>query len=190
MNKKQSSVALLMCALLFPSASVYSSDSTSTIKLLLGGKSLNSKWGSDDFMNSIGFLFTYQPMSLPIGLAIDFYGNGSESNSSGIETETIIGEVNFGIRWQPVIQSSAITPYLGAGISYAEAELEYIDSGIKRKSDDSAGGYWLGGGVDYIFAERWTFGIDARFSSVDVKLNGQDRDAGGFGLGIALGYRF
>ncbi|QFT11485.1 outer membrane protein [Vibrio sp. THAF190c] len=182
--------SLLTTLLLTSSMSTYSAESSSSFKVLLGNKSLASEWDENDGMDSIGFLFTYQPSTLPIGLALDLYGNGNEEKINGIKTETSVGEANIGLRWQPLATNSVFSPYLGTGISYATAELEYVESGTKYKAHDSALGYWIGGGVDYIFSEQWTIGVDAKFSKVDVKLNGKERDAGGLGLGIALGYRF
>ncbi|WP_413700562.1 outer membrane protein [Psychromonas sp. KJ10-10] len=161
-----------------------------SLKVLLGTKSLDSNWGVDDSMATIGFLYTYQPTSMPIGLAVDLYGSGNENKSSGMKTDTTIGEVNLGLRWQPQIMGPLFQPYVGAGISFAKTKLQQDDFNVKQTYEDNGTGYWLGGGVDYLFTQHWLVGVNAHYSSVDLKVNKQERDAGGLGLGLTVGYRF
>ncbi|MEZ8374980.1 outer membrane protein [Vibrio cyclitrophicus] len=161
-----------------------------TIKMLLGEKSLDSNWGKNDSMDSIGLQFTYLPASVPVGVALDFYGSGNEEKTNGIKTETTVAEINLGVRWQPQLFSDSWAPYLGGGVSYAAAELQDLNSGKKSTYKDNGVGFWVGGGIDFIFTERWSIGVDARYSEVDVKLNGQTVDAGGLGFGATVGYRF
>ncbi|KJZ15632.1 hypothetical protein OA92_16460 [Marinomonas sp. SBI22] len=168
---------------------VHAADTASTFKVVIGSKSLEDKWGKDDSMDTLGLLFTYFPSSLPIGIATDIYGNGNETGNS-VKTETAAGEFNLGLRLQSPVLNKSFSPYIGAGVSFVAAEREVNNAGKKTTYDDTGVGYWVGGGIDYIFAQRWTLGIDARYTSADVKLNGQELDAGGSGFGATLGYRF
>ncbi len=175
--------------LTFSIGSVSAADSSSSFKVMLGTKSLDAEWGKDDSMDTVGFLYSYFPSASPVGLAVDVYGSGNESGSS-VKTETSTGEVNLGVRFKAPELAGAISPYVGGGVSFVTAELETNNSGSKTTYDDTGVGYWVGGGVDYSFAQRWTLGVDVRYTSVDVTLNGQERDAGGTGFGATLGYEF
>lgn len=189
MNSKLNSLAMSGLILLFGTV-VNAAENHSSFKVLLGSKSLDSNWGKDDSMDTIGFQSTYQPASLPFGIALDFFGSGNESKIGGNTTETTVGEINLGLRYQPTMLAGAFLPYLGAGVSYVSVELEEYSSGVKRHYEDTGIGYWIGGGIDYVFAQQWSIGIDARYSSADVELNGETRDAGGIGWGANIGYRF
>ena len=141
-------------------------------------------------MDTIGFQFTYLPQSLPLGIALDLYGNGNENNTNGLKTETTIGEINLGLRWEVPIFSDSLKPFIGAGVSIASTELQTVISNTKRTYEDTSTGYWVGGGIDYIFTQHWSVGFDAHYSSIDVTLNGDNRDAGGLTLGATVGYHF
>lgn len=184
--KKRAIVGLM----LLPMGLANASESDMSLKMLLGVKTLESDWGKDDSMDTIGFQITYQPTSIPVGVALDVYGSGNEEKNKGVKTETTVGEVNLGVRWQPKLLANSLAPYLGAGVSFAAAELQELNSGTKNTYEDNGTGFWVGGGVDYLFAKHWSIGIDARYSTVDVKLNGKTRDAGGVGWGATVGYHF
>ncbi|MGX9415982.1 outer membrane protein [Vibrio sp. WJH972] len=176
--------------LLLPFGFANATDGDASFKVLLGTKSLESDWGDDDVMDTIGFQFTYLPSSMPLGVALDFYGSGSENKTNGVKTETTVGEINLGLRWQAPVLADSFMPYLGGGVSFAAAELQTVNSGSKNTYEDESTGYWVGGGVDYIVADNWSVGINAHYSSIDVKLNGNEQDAGGVTWGATVGYHF
>ncbi|USD68046.1 porin family protein [Vibrio sp. SCSIO 43136] len=176
-------------ALLLSAAPAYSAGHSS-IKLLLGKKNLNDDWGRDDSMDTIGFLSTIQPASLPVGIAIDLYGSGHEHKDAGRNALTSVAEMNIGLRWQSAVIADSLIPYFGGGLSLVYSELQAFDAGIKNTYDDTGTGYWIGGGIDYLYAEHWSFGLEARYSHVDVKLNDDKRNAGGFNWGASVGYHF
>lgn len=188
--KLKLTVLAMTSLMLIPGSVVNAAEGYFSAKMLLGSKSLDSDWEKNDSMDTIGLQSTYQPASLPLGIALDFYGNGNEEEISGHKTETTVGELNLGLRYSPIILGGAFSPYLGGGVSYAAAELEEVSSGVKTKYDDTGVGYWVGGGIEYIFTERWSIGADIHYSSVDVELNGEKRDAGGLSWAATIGYRF
>ncbi|WP_375748090.1 outer membrane protein [Vibrio sp. HN007] len=165
-------------------------DSQTSIKVMVGNKTLESNWGKDDSMHTFAVLSTFQSAALPFGIAFDLHGNSNENKVTGKATESAIGEMNIGLRYKPQIASSAFTPYFGGGVSFVAVELEEINSGTKTTHNGTGTGYWVGGGIDFRFYNQWSVGLDARYSSVDVELNGEKRDAGGFGWGATIGYHF
>lgn len=189
MNSKLNLLAMSGLILLFGTVA-NAAENHSSFKVLFGSKSLDTDWGKDDSMDTIGFQATYQPAALPFGIALDFYGSGNESNVSGNTTDTTIGEINLGLRYQPTMSTGAFAPYIGAGVSYVASELQEYSSGTKKSYEDNGTGYWVGGGIDYLFAQQWSIGFDARYSSADVELNAETRNAGGFGWVASIGYHF
>lgn len=141
-------------------------------------------------MHTFAVLSTFQPTAQPFGIAFDLHGNGYESKVAGKTTELAIGEMNIGLRYQPQIASSAFTPYLGGGVSFVAFELEGVNSGTKTTHDGTGTGYWGEGGIDFRFYSQWSVGLDARYSSFNVELNGEKRDAGGFRWGATIGCHF
>ena len=186
-RSKQLTLAGLVLLPLMSSPVLANEDS---LKVLIGAKSLDAQWGENDSMDSIGIMYTLQPTSLPIGIAVDFFGSGNEKEISGITTETTVGELNLGLRWQRLTSQLGFSPYFGAGISLMSAELQEVRSGRKHTEEDTGLGYWVGAGMDYHFTPQWSVGLDAHLSSADVTLSGQEMDAGGFNWGATLGYRF
>ncbi|MEZ8826127.1 outer membrane beta-barrel protein [Vibrio amylolyticus] len=187
MKKKTVLIAAIGLALL-PGGVTNAADSQTSIKVMVGNKTLESNWGKDDSMHTFAVLSTFQPTARPFGIAFDLHGNGYENNGAGKTTESAIGEMNIGLRYQPQIASSVLTPYLGGGVSFVAVELEEINSGTKTTHGGT--GYWVGGGIDFRFYSQWSMGLDARYSSVDVELSGEKRDAGGLGWGATVGYHF
>ncbi|XHY20732.1 hypothetical protein ViNHUV68_14390 [Vibrio sp. NH-UV-68] len=182
---------LTITGLLFiPSSIVNAAGGYSSVKVLLGNKSLDSDWNKDDSMETIGLQSTYYPASLPLGIALDFYGSGNEDKINGVKVETTVGELNLGLRYSPTPIGGVVSPYLGGGLSYASAELEQMINGAKTKYEDKGVGYWIGGGIEYLFTEHWSIGADVHYSNVDVELNGEKRDAGGVSWAATIGYRF
>ncbi|MGX9416179.1 outer membrane beta-barrel protein [Vibrio sp. WJH972] len=180
----------LASLLLLPVGLANAANGNSSFKVLFGAKSLDSDWGDDDSMDTIGFQFTYLPTSSPVGIALDFYGSGNENQTNGVTTETGVAEINFGLRWQAPVLADSFIPYLGGGVSILGAELQSEQSGSKKTYEDESTGYWIGGGVDYLIADQWSVGLDAHYSSSDMTLNGEERDAGGFTWGLTAGYHF
>lgn len=189
MNLKLTMLAVTGLVLI-PGSVANAAEGYSSVKVLLGSKSLDSDWGNDDSMETIGFQATYQPKSLPFGIAFDFYGSGNEDEIGSNKTETTVAEINLGLRYSPTIIAGAFSPYLGGGISYAAVELTQVGSGVETKYDDTGIGYWVGGGIDYLFSDYWFIGINAQYSTADVELNNGKLDAGGFSWGATFGYRF
>ncbi|WP_038173756.1 MULTISPECIES: outer membrane protein [Vibrio] len=175
---------------LLPSGVVNATNSQTSIKVMVGNKTLESNWGKNNSMHTFAVLSTFQPAALPFGIAFDLHGNSYENKVAGKTTESAIGEMNIGLRYQPQITSNVFTSYLGSGVSFVAVELEEINSGTKTTHDGTGTGYWVGGGIDFHFYSQWSMGLDARYSSVDVELSGEKRDAGGFGWGATLGYHF
>jgi len=187
---KKTTILLFTLASILNTNLALASDAPFVFKTLIGSKSLESTWDKDDRMDTIGFQMTYFPAESSLGIALDLYGSGNEEQGS-TTSETTVAEANLGARWQSqVFSNQSLLPYLGAGISFVEVKKEVTASGLKTIYDDSGIGYWIGGGIDYVFYSHWSIGFDVRFSNVDVTMNNKEIDAGGMNWAASIGYRF
>ena len=96
----------------------------------------------------------------------------------------------MGVRKIFIDQRKRIQPYLGAGVSFMYAELEFEVNNITEKQDDGDTGAWLGAGMYYEINPGFTLGLDVRYSYGEVVLFDKGRNAGGVFAGITGGFQF
>ena len=96
------------------------------------------------------------------------------------------------------------SPYVACGLVLAEAEakvsysvameapeIDLSDSnGGSDSVDDSAMGFWLGGGVSFQVFRQFTVGAEISYSSAEVDLRGVDIESGGIHYGMFVGYHW
>jgi outer membrane autotransporter protein len=96
----------------------------------------------------------------------------------------------LGIRKIFTNQDKRIQPYIGGGVSFMYAELEFEANNTTEKQDDGATGLWFGAGMYYEINPRFTLGLDVRYSYGEVTLFDKERNVGGIYAGITGGYQF
>lgn len=158
-------------------------------RLLLGTNSLESDWGIHDEQGVIGFITDIKGQHWPLAVAVDAFGAGNESKRDGRNNEAYVASIHLGARLQWDGPGHWAQPYIGGGIALANAETK------PDKTDDSGIGYWLGVGADIPLNERFSLGLDLRYSEVDVDLDNATfssttLNAGGTQFGLTLGYRW
>ncbi len=159
----------------------------SNVRLLVGQKHLDSDdWNTLDRQNEIGVIFDIKKSSWKASIALDVMGSGEDKNEVGKERGFTL-EQHLGLRKIWTIDDLNLSPYLGGGIAFIQAEYEVIGS---IKDDDSAVGTWIGTGADWHLTPKMSLGIDIRYSQADVTVFDQDRKAGGLHTGVTLGYRW
>lgn len=184
------SAALLAisCSLSAPASAEQNSAS-----LFIGSIQLDEDdWGSQDSQDGIGLMFNLGAEEWPVSIALDVMGSGNEKKSGSKTDEFATASLFVGARKHFEL-SPDFEPYIGGGLLQVQVEVERSDSNTPANNqdyDDSGLGYWVGGGVNYLFGEQYHAGLDIRHSSVDVDINGQSRDAGGLQTALVLGYRF
>jgi hypothetical protein len=77
---------------------------------------------------------------------------------------------------------------VGGGLAVIGAGREFVVGSLSLSESDSAPGVWADGGVFWRLGKQFNIGIDARFSSATVTIDGEDVQAGGFHLGLMLGW--
>ena len=120
-------------------------------------------------------------------MALDLIDTGGKHDHDGMEDLGHTTEFYLGVRKIFVNQHRKMQPYIGGGVAFMSAELEYE---VETKEDDSAVGGWLGAGTYYSIHPRFVLGLDVRYSYGEVTLFDQDRNAGGIHAYITIGLQF
>lgn len=168
-------------------------DWSGDIDLLLAGKHLSAQdWGPTDRQGELGLMSNWQDRAWPVALAFDLLAarRDADFQEGGFNWQHAqTTEMDVGARkiWRP---GDIVRPYAGGGLTLASAELER--TGPAGSASDSSGGVglWLGGGVAWTLGQAFNIGVDAKFSRAEVDLLGAQRNAGGFHLGLLLGYHW
>ena len=163
---------------------------TGNINFFLGAKVLDEDdWEPVDEQAEIGFLLDFKGKSWPVSIAVDLLGSYAEDDVYGVDIEGSTAELCFGVRkiWDSF---EHVRPFIGGGIAFIWAEVEGERWGFSVSDDDTATGYWIGGGVYWTLAEHFNIGFDVRWSKAEVTLFDVDGEAGGSHVGFLLGYHW
>lgn len=184
-------------AMITPATSVHAA---ANINAFLGAKFLNEDdWEPLETQGEFGVLVDFKPKSWPVSMAIDTLASYAEETATinvpgvGSVTEEVqgsTGELDIGVRnyWRP---QTKMQPYLGGGLAFISAALQAKTAKYTYVRDDGVGvGLWIDGGVSWILGKHFNIGVDARLSGAQVELFDENRQAGGFHLGLLLGYHW
>ena len=161
-------------------------DWTGNLNVLLGSKVLDEdQWEPADEQSEFGIEVDFKKQSWPVSIAIDFLSASGEGTLWGIKAESETSELNVGVRkiWD---KSPHVRPFIGGGIAFITGEF----SAFGLSEDDSATGFWIGGGVYWTLAEHFNIGLEAKSSSANVTLFGVEADAGGGHFGVLAGFHW
>ncbi len=107
-----------------------------------------------------------------------------------IDAEATLTEVWVGIR-KALAPESAITPYVGAGLSIINVDAEVGLGGLAASDDDTSPGIYVHGGLMSDVSEHLRVGVDLRaLLATDVEIAGVSGDADHFQAAVFLGYIF
>lgn len=183
------------------------------LNFVLGKKYLDSTdWPVGGDQLSVSFLSTFGPRSWPVQIAIDFLVSGTSDNSfeisrpgfeiTGDEVHQGTYELDVGVR--KIWRSDRARPFVGGGLAIISALQERVDfvlpppetrhpDAIPRpllitSQEDEALGAWIDGGIFWRLGKRFNIGLEARFSRAELSFTGREVQAGGFNLGLILGW--
>lgn len=174
-----------------PTPSDYWSEWSGHFSYVVGYKRMESKWSPAKNQTEVGLLdFDFKHSSWPVSIATEFllsYANdrpalaGFRGNNSGTY------EFNIGPR-KIFENSSPFQPFLGTGLSVigGSTSTSFWFSNVREESDTGVG-YYLEGGVYWLFGRNWDIGVRVEYSSADIKLFGTHLDAGGVHAMAMLG---
>lgn len=161
------------------------SDWTGNVNFFLGAKALEDEWEPAEEQTEFGIEVDFRQKSWPVNIAIDLLGAAGEGDLGGIDFESKTSELNIGVRkiWD---KTPHVRPFIGGGISFITGEFE----GLSLSEDDSAVGFWIGGGVYWTLGEHFNLGLELKFSSAEITIFDVDVNAGGGHFGLLIGYHW
>ena len=157
----------------------------------MGLKAMDSNdWSDLDTHFSMGIFFDFKKDSWPISIALDITDTGGKHKHDGLEDLGHTTEYQLGVRKIFMNKDSNVQPYIGGGVSFMYAELEYETNSATMTQDDRATGGWFGAGMYYDKTPKFVLGLDVRYSHGEVSLFNKERNAGGFHACVTVGYQF
>ncbi|EAR11458.1 outer membrane beta-barrel protein [Reinekea blandensis] len=165
-------------------------DSFASTKVYLGGKTIDADaWSAQDGHGSIGLLTDFNTGFHGVRVAFDLFGSGSEDETNSLVKGTYTAEAQLGVRKVIELQSR-FKPYIGGGVNLAYATQTNDDGSGKTEQEDTATGFWLNGGVDFLITDRFTAGLDLRYATAEVALFDETVELNALSTGVSLGYRW
>ena len=206
-----SSLAVALAAMVWASPATAME---SELSLILGVESL-----SEDRLDDAGVrggtlygLRTNHDFGWPVLIAVDLLFSGDDATKSfpgafplSVETDVDTRELQVGVRRYFRDPEVTLRPYAGGGLSLAQMDVKQVESGsfgpgteysnVVVDDEDSAVGYWLGGGLGW-FRGKLVLGGDVRWSNASSEVSpvggggDVDVDTGGYVYGAFVGYRW
>jgi len=177
----------------FVSASEYSGN----VNLYLGNNKLSSNdWGKGSDQGSVGFMSDFKRDNWPVSLVLDGFIAASgdftedQDKDTADQLKAATAELHLGVRKIWTISNSNFNPYIGGGLTVVSGSLDREIDGVKKDDSDSAIGAWLGTGVYWRPMDNFNVGVDLRYSKADLKLHGDNMNAGGVRTALFLGYHW
>lgn len=168
---------------------------TGNLNLMGGFKFLESDWKPAEDQRAFGIQGDVRLDTWPINLvaAYTFAESASESveipAGGTVTNESRTDEVDLGIR-KYFERETAWRPFVSGGVSLLRGELETKGPLISQDDSDTAVGLWAGLGTLYVWGDVFNTGVQAKYATGNVDLNGQSLDAGGIHVSALLGVRW
>ncbi|MGB5160827.1 MAG: hypothetical protein WBQ27_06885 [Thermoanaerobaculia bacterium] len=183
------------------------------LNFVLGEKLLDSDdWPVGDSQGMLAFLSTFGPSSWPVQVAIDVVGSGSAQGSffasrpeiefHGEDIVQSTFELDVGVR--KIWRLDRARPFVGGGLAVIWGRQDraifqpprfdpdghwiYPELSVIVSEEDEAPGVWVDGGIFWRMGNRFNLGLEARFSRAELGFATRDVQAGGFSLGLILGW--
>lgn len=186
---KYSTIVLsLLAATAAPAA-----DWSGNVGVYLGNKTLDDRdWPQHDEHGAIGLISDFKKKEWPVSVAVDVFGTGDEDELGSEKHEVYTAEMHLGLRktFKLPIEDCKLRPYVGGGVAFIHTEQKQRSAGLTSDYQDSEQGYWVGTGTYFRLNEHFNLGVDVRYSEADVRLAGQQREAGGLLVGFGAGYHW
>ncbi len=162
------------------------SDWTGNVNFFLGAKALEeNEWEPVEDQVELGIEIDFRQQNWPVSIAIDLLVAADEDDFFGANIESKTSELNIGVRkiWD---KSPHVRPFIGGGVSFISGEFKAFGF----SEDDSAMGFWIGGGVYWTLTEHFNLGLELKASSAEITLFDVDVNAGGGHFGLLIGYHW
>jgi opacity protein-like surface antigen len=180
------------CAAVGGEAQPKSGATRSNVTMLVGQRLLDEgDWAPLDEPTVFGLEFdSYGPFD-PVGFEVGFSFAEDSGNEGPIDLDAQTWELYAGPRKTFSLANDHLHPFLSAGASWSNAELDADLSGLSSSLDDDAFGFYLRAGVYYTFGEGFNLGVDYRkLLGVDYKDEGVSADGDFDQFSLSIGYSF
>jgi opacity protein-like surface antigen len=164
----------------------------SNVTMLVGQRFLDEDdWGPLDEPTVFGVEFdSYGPHD-PVGFEVGFSYAEDSGSVSVFDVDSETWELYGGVRKTFSLAEDRLHPYLAAGASWSNADLDIGASGGSVSLDDDAFGFYMRAGVYYTFGEGFNLGLDYRkLLGADYKDEGQSADGDFDQFSVGIGYSF
>lgn len=183
------------------------------LNFVLGSKLLDSNdWPVADNQGSIAFLSTFGSSSWPVQVAIDILGSASGSTAvlypePGVEirgNDLVDSTFELGVGVRKIWRAGRARPFVGGGLAviWGQQEVEFLPPPpadgegnehvpfppLVLSEDDEAPGVWIDGGIFWRLGRMFNIGLEARYSRAELSFAVREVEAGGFNLGLILGW--
>ncbi len=165
-----------------------SSATQSSMTILVGQRMLDEDdWAPLDEPTVFGVEFdSYGPYD-PVGFEIGFSYAEDSGNVSAVDVDSEIWELYAGPRKTFSLAEDRLHPYISAGASWSNAELQSGSGSI----DDDALGFYLRAGVYYTIGDGFNLGLDYRkLLGADFEESGLKADGDFDQVSVGIGYSF
>lgn len=133
----------------------------------------------DGFGGELGFAYSFDDTDLNLG-------------GTPVDLEASVAELYGGLRKAWALADGRAQPYVGAGLSLVQAEIEASSDIASEDADDTSVGLYLRGGFDYFITPSFFAGVDARYLFLtDIEFSSAvEGDVDGLLLALRIGYAF
>jgi len=151
-------------------------------------------WSPVDEQPEFGLMLNFGEERAPVHFAIDVFASSKEVTNAGPtgngQVKGASHEIAIGVR--KVWDQTATRPHLGAGATAIGVSEEFDGPVGVGANDDRAYGAWVDLGVSWRLASHLNLGIETRYSyalaTIGSGSSGREVTAGGFHLGLLIGY--
>lgn len=176
-------------------ASESSSAPVSSFQVSLARRQLDAYWEPVDELFAIGFAYSYEePDSLGFELGFQYARDSATAfspligSSIAIDLDSI--EFNAGLR-KTFARDAPIQPFVGAGVTFIQAQLAGEGLGVSVSDNDSSLGLYLHGGLMIPFGDRFRIGLDLRIvRGTEGELFGAEGDMDYEQFGVLFDWTF
>ena len=163
------------------------------IEVHLGGRGYDDDdWddGEADFADQFALgLVGNIPITSHLEGVVGFWGSAAEEDVDGSDVTSRNSELSLGLRG--IFGTGTLRPYIGAGISFVEGELESREGNTTTTTDDGSIGAYLSAGLVIHVHEAVYLGFDVRaMGGADYDIQGEELDAGYGQATLFVGVRF
>lgn len=169
-----------------------SSASVSNVTMLIGQRFLDEDdWEPLDEQTVFGVEFDrYGPYD-PVGFEIGFSYAEDSGNVGAVDLDSEVWEIYAGPRKTFSLAEDRLHPYISAGASWSNAEVDGSLGNASGSVDDDAFGFYLRAGVYYTIGDGFNLGLDYRkLLGADYEDSGVKADGDFDQFSIGIGYSF